>query len=161
SVLVGDQFNSRIRMVTPGGYTSTIAGGYVGDNNPATRAAFAAPENLAFDATGNYYVAELGANPVRRIDLSGLITTIIGNGIRGYTGDGGLASEAQVNSPVGVAADRNGNIFIADTGNAVIRKIDAAGFVSTFATDPNFSDLVSLTTDTAGNLYSADDGACV
>jgi sugar lactone lactonase YvrE len=96
------------------------------------------------------------------VDTTGKITTVAGTGASGYTGDGGSATAAQLYFPEGVAVDASGNIFIADNFNAVIRKVDAVSKnISTFATDPNFFDLVSLAVDGQGNLYSADDFACV
>jgi sugar lactone lactonase YvrE len=161
SLLVADTFNGRVREVTTAS-TSTKAGGFVGDNRRGILATLTAPENLAFDSAGNYYIAEWGGNRIRKLDAgSGQITTIAGTGISGSGGDGGPATAAQLYNPLGVAADNLGNFYIADTSNVVIRKVDSTGTITTFATDPNFSDLVSLATDSAGNVYSADDGACV
>ncbi len=161
SLLVADLYNARIREVTAS-TTGTRAGGPGSDNKLATLGVLIAPQNLAFDSVGNCYVAEYGGMRIRKVDdCSGRITTVAGTGITGYSGDGGLATAAQINAPFGVAVDRIGNLFIADTVNNVIRKVDTSGIITTFASDPNFSDLVSLATDTDGNLYSADDGACV
>jgi sugar lactone lactonase YvrE len=160
-LLVADQFNGRIREVTAAS-TSTIAGGVVGDNRRGVLSTLTTPENLAFDSAGNYYIAEWGGNRIRKLNAgSGQITTVAGTGVTGYSGDGGPATQAQLNGPLGVAADMAGNLYIADTSNLVIRKVDSFGTITTFATDPSFSDLVSLAIDSAGNLYSADDGACV
>ncbi len=160
NLLVTDEFNSRVRTVTSS-VTTTLAGGFVGDNGPATGADFVAPENLVFDSAGNYYVADPNAHRIRKIDTSGKITTVAGNGTTGYSGDGGLATQGQLNFPYGVVVDSAGNIFIADTGNGLIREVNTSGIITTFATDASFSDLLSLTMDTSGNLYAADDGVCV
>jgi sugar lactone lactonase YvrE len=161
SLLVADSNNARIREVTPTA-TSTRAGGPGSDNKRATLAVLVVPENLAFDFIGNCYVAEYGGMRVRKVDdCSGRITTVAGTGVTGYSGDFGPAIAAQVSFPQGVAVDGTGNLFIADTGNNVIRKVDSSGIITTFVTDPNFSDLASMATDKYGNLYSADDGACV
>ena len=160
SLLVADSLNDRVRRVAASA-TTTLAGGWVGDNGSALKADFADPENLAFDSAGNYYIADYSGNRIRKVDTTGKITTVAGNGTSGYSGDGGLATQAQIYLPLGVAVDPTGNLFIADTSNLVIRKVDTSGTIKTFATDVSFSDLVSLTTDAAGNLYSADDGACV
>ena len=160
SLLVADSLNDRVRRVAASA-TTTLAGGWVGDNGSALKADFADPENLAFDSAGNYYIADFSGNRIRKVDTTGKITTVAGNGTSGYSGDGGLATQAQIYLPLGVAVDPTGNLFIADTSNLVIRKVDTSGTIKTFATDVNFSDLVSLATDAAGNLYSADDGACV
>jgi NHL repeat len=149
--------NSRLRALT--NIARTVAGGFVGDGSPATRASLVLPENIAFDAAGNYYIADFGGNRVRKVS-AGTITTVAGTGISGYSGDGGAATSAELYFPAGVAVDGTGNIYIADAGNGVIRKV-SAGTINTFATGPNFSDLTSLAVDSAGNLYSADDGACV
>jgi streptogramin lyase len=160
NLLVVDEINARVRMVTSS-LVTTFAGGFIGDNRRATLAAFVAPENLSFDLFGNYYVADTGGNRIRKVDASGRITTVAGTGISGYTGDGGPAIGAQLYTPFGVAADPFGNLFISDTTNAVIRKVDSVGTINTFASDPSFSDLLTILSDSNGNLYVADDGNCV
>ena len=161
SLLEVDQLNFRLREITPAA-TTTKAGGFGPDGGNATQSVLVFPLNLAFDPSGNYYIAENGGNRIRRVDAgSGQITTIAGNGTVGYSGDGGPATAAQLGLPQGVAADGSGNVYIADSGNLVIRKVDSSGIITTFVTNPSISDLTSLATDRAGNLYSADDGACV
>jgi len=160
SLLVTDQTNARIRKVTPTA-TTTVAGGFASTSGRGTRANLPDTENLAFDSAGNYYVVDFGGNRVLKVTPSGQSSMFAGNGTSGYSGDNGPATQAQLYLPLGVAADTSGNVFIADTSNAVIRKVDSSGIITTFASDPNFSDLVSLATDAAGNLYSADDAACV
>ena len=160
SLLVVDEINARVRTITSS-IVTTFAGGYIGDNQPATLAAFAAPENLAFDLFGNYYVADAGGNRIRKVDPTGRITTVAGTGVSGYTGDSGPATQAQLYTPFGVAADPFGNLFISDTTNLAIRKVDTSGTITTFATDPSFSDLLTVVSDNSGNLYVADDGNCV
>lgn len=160
-LIVVDSFNARVRKATGSGVMKTIAGGFLGDGQKGTSAALVQPENLAFDSAGNYYIADAGGNRIRKVDGSGNITTVAGNGISGSGGDGGPATAANLYYPEGVVPDSNGNLYIADTFNGVIRKVDASQNISTFAADPNFSDLTSLALDTSGNLYSADDGACV
>src|SRR6267154_2842712 len=108
-LLVADQFNGRIREVTAAS-TSTIAGGVVGDNRRGVLSTLTTPENLAFDSAGNYYIAEWGGNRIRKLNAgSGQITTFAGTGVTGYSGDGGPATQAQLNGPLGVAADMAGN----------------------------------------------------
>jgi len=160
SLLVVDELNARLRTVTST-VTTTFAGGFVGDNRIATLAGFAQPENLAFDSGGNYYIADVAGNRIRKVDTSGQITTVAGTGITGYSGDFGPATQARLSAPYGVTVDPSGNIFIADTSNVVIRKVDTSGTITTFASDPSFSDLLSLASDSAGNIYVADDGVCV
>jgi sugar lactone lactonase YvrE len=160
NLLLVDTANQRLRLLSRTA-TTTIAGGYVGDSKRATQASFQQAENIASDAAGNYYVVDSAGNRIRKIDTAGNISTIAGNGLSGYSGDGGPATQAEINLPFGVAVDPSGNIFIADTSNGVVRKVDASGTISTFAADPNFSDLLSLATDALGNVYAADDATCV
>jgi uncharacterized protein (TIGR03437 family) len=126
----------------PGGTTSyiigTIAGnGYSGDNGPATSAWLAYPSGLAFDSLGNLYIAEsssgVGNHRIRKITPQGIITTVAGNGTRGFSGDGGPATAAQLNSPRGLAADKLGNLYIADSGNLRVRRVSPAGLIYTVA----------------------------
>ena len=115
----------------------TIAGngvtGYSGDSGPATAAELSNVDGLVIDTFGNIYVAEFGNNTIRKIAPSGIITTYAGNGTAGYSGDGGPASAAKLSAPVKLAIDKVGNIYVADHGNNVIRKITPAGIISTFA----------------------------
>ncbi|PYX35970.1 MAG: hypothetical protein DMG75_12175, partial [Acidobacteria bacterium] len=119
------------------------------------------PENIAFDKAGNFYIAETNGNRIRTLSSSGVIRTFAGTGISGYSGDGGKASSARLWFPFGVTADSGGNVFIADSGNNVIRKVNTAGIITTFAKDPSFLLLAGLATDSTGNVYAADFGACV
>jgi YVTN family beta-propeller protein len=157
--LVADGFNSRVRKAVNGVMT-TIAGGHLGDGGKAISATLVLPESVRFDAGGNYYIAESTGNRIRRVNTSGTITTIAGIGSNGYTGDGGLATAAQLSNPNGVAVDGSGNIYISDTFNNVIRKV-AAGIINTFATSSSFSSLMAMSVDSANNIYVADSGACV
>jgi uncharacterized protein (TIGR03437 family) len=118
-----------------GSYTvSTIAGSdWVGENIPATSAILIQAEGIVTDLTGNVYVSDANNHRVRCIAPNGIIRTIAGNGIAGFAGDGGPASASQLNSPYGLAFDFAGNLYIADLGNARIRRITPAGMISTFA----------------------------
>lgn len=121
------------------GVIQTVAGtgekGYAGDGGPAIKALLSEPFMCAFDPQGNLYVAEATNHCVRRIDKNaGIITTIAGNGTMGYSGDGGPATEATLNQPYSLEIDRNGDIYIVDRLNAVIRKVAAAtGIITTVA----------------------------
>jgi DNA-binding beta-propeller fold protein YncE len=121
------------------GRIHTIAGtgakGYAGDGGPAPQALLNEPFMCAFDAAGNLYVAEAANHCVRRIDTAtGVITTVAGTGAPGYAGDGGLATRATLNQPYSMQIDTNGDIYIVDRLNAVIRKVDAVtGFITTVA----------------------------
>jgi sugar lactone lactonase YvrE len=137
SVFVADSGNHRIRRVGPDGVVDTVAGtgtaGYAGDGGPARAAQFANPQGVAAAADGSLYVADTGNNRVRRITPDGIVRTIAGNGTRGMSGNKGPAPIAQLNEPVRVAVDAAGNVYIADRVNGHIRKVDAAGIISTIA----------------------------
>jgi hypothetical protein len=167
--------NAALVALTPG-LISTVAGsgtsGYVGDGGAATGAQLGAPNRLAVAGSGNFYIADHNNNVVRKVTAAtGIITTIAGTGNAGYTGDGGLAASAQLNLPAGVAADSAGNLYIADQGNNVIRKITAAtGVITTVAgngtcgyagdggaaTSGQLCSPAYVSVDSAGNFYIAD-----
>jgi uncharacterized protein (TIGR03437 family) len=123
NIYVADTFNFRIRKIGTNGIITTVAGngssGYSGDGGPATSAQFMAPTGLAVDAAGNLYVADLYR--VRKVSASGVISTIAGNGIQGYLGDGGVATSSELNSVNGLGVDPSGNVYVCDTGNNVVR----------------------------------------
>ena len=135
---IADTSNFRIRKVDASGNITTIAGTGAwsqldwnhGNGGPATSAEIG-PLAIALDGAGNLYIAD--DLVIRRVDLNGFITTIAGNGIRGYGGDGGPALDAEIQQATGVAVDTAGNIYIADSGNSRIRKIDASGIIDTVA----------------------------
>jgi hypothetical protein len=126
--------HGRIRKVDTFGIISTYGGvdtfGYSGDGGPAIAAKLGG-EQLATDTKGNLYIAEGGNHRIRKINVDGIITTIAGNGIAGYSGDGGAATAAQLSQPYGVFADRCGNIYIGEFLNNRIRKVDTNGIIST------------------------------
>jgi hypothetical protein len=136
NVYIPDSGNSRVRKVSPNGTITTFAGsgssGYAGDGGPATSAVLNYPEAVAFDSAGNYYIADEGANVIRKINSSGIISTAVGTGTAAYTGDGGPATGATLNGPVGVQVDSAGNLYISDQLNNVIRKV-TNGTISTYA----------------------------
>ena len=139
---------------TPGIVTTTAGtgeSGYSGDGGPAVSAKFNSPVSVLRDNVGNLYIADIGNNVVRKIDLDGNISTVAGNGTQGYSGDGGLATAAQLAWPWGVAVDSAGNIYIADFLNFCVRKVDANGIISTVATSG--SPVRSVTVDDPGNVY--------
>ena len=157
---------------------STIAGlptqaGYAGDYGPALSAQFSGPIAVAVDGKGNYYVADYLNNLVRKVDTNGVITSFAGSGTIGYSGDGGPALGAQLSTVHGLAADAAGNVYISDTANAVIRKVDTNGIITTFAgsgvrgfggnsgaaINAEFTSPAGLAFDTEGNLYVADVGS--
>jgi len=137
NVYIADYGNNRIRKVNTSSIISTIAGNgtysHSGDGGPATVAELNTPNYVALDGAGNVYIADLANNKIRKVNTSGIISTIAGNGITGYSGDGGPATGAELNTPHGVAVDGSGNVYIADYNNNVIRKVNTSGIISTFA----------------------------
>lgn len=153
NLYIADSLHNMIRKVDTTQTMSTIAGtgtsGYGGDNGPATASTLYTPSGVALDGAGNLYIADTGNNAVREIvGATGIIKTVAGNGTQGNAGDGGPAVSANLNQPLGVTVDIGGNLFIADTGNNRIRRVDASsGTITNVAGDPN---------GTAG--YSGDNG---
>lgn len=142
NMFVADGGNNRVRKVDSSGIISTVAGtgiaGFGGDGGPATAAHLNGPWAIAVDGAGALYVAELRNDRVRRIDVSGVITTVAGTGVRGYAGDGGPATAAALSMPSDVAVDGAGNVYIADRGNNRVRRIDSAGTITTVAGDGRY-----------------------
>src|SRR5688572_3260061 len=127
NIYISDTGNNVVRKIN-NGIITTMAGtgeeGYTGDNGLATLATFLAIKGLGTDDVNNIYVADSGNNVVRMLDVTtGKITTEAGNGTAGYAGDGGSATAARLSSPLGVALDSEGNIYIADSQNSVIRVV--------------------------------------
>ena len=108
--------------------------GYTGDGGAATAAQVAAPTGVAIDASGNVYIADQGNNRVRKVNTSGAISTAAGNGTAGYYGDGGLATLAELNNPIGLCIDASGNMYVADSRNNVVRRIGTPVLGITIAT---------------------------
>jgi uncharacterized protein (TIGR03437 family) len=133
NVYIADDLNSNVRMVTPAGIISTVAGSGIfdctGDGGPATLAALGYPEGIAFDSSGNLYIADSYCDQVRMVTPAGVISTVAGSGYEGFSGDGGAAADADLDTPNGVGVDSQGNIYIADSGNFRIRKLTAAQIV--------------------------------
>ncbi len=132
-----DNVNQRIRKVDAAGIITTYAGngifGYTGDGGPATNASIGDPDRIGMDRYGNLFIADADNYVVRKVNTSGIITTVIGIGVPAYSGDGGPATAAGIRQPLGVAFDINGNMYIADGYNHVVRKVTPAGIISTFA----------------------------
>ena len=119
------------------GIISTLAGngtqGYNGDTIAASTAELNGPAGVATDGAGNFYIADYNNNRIRKVTPDGTITTVAGNGTGGFSGDGGLATGAQLRQPERVALDGAGNLYIADIGNGRVRKVTPAGIISTVA----------------------------
>jgi uncharacterized protein (TIGR03437 family) len=179
NLYIADQVNNVIRAVTAGNI-STVAGygigGYAGDGGVAASAAINAPDSLTFDKQGNYYFSEVLSNVVRKVTIStNIISTVAGEQSLGaaYLGDGFAATAAQLDEPAGVAIDANGNIYIADSANAVIRLVTAStGIITTYAgtgtlgfygnggpataAHLNYPREIALNPNGSGDLYIAD-----
>jgi len=127
NLFIADSYNNRIRKVTATGTITTVAGngapGFSGDGGPATSAKLWYPLGVAVDQSGNLFIADAHNNRIRKVTPAGIISTVVGNGIAGFSGDGGAATSAQLSYPSGVAVDTVGNLFIADLGNDRVRKV--------------------------------------
>jgi sugar lactone lactonase YvrE len=130
-LLIADTGNSLIRKVTSGGAIATVAGNWIasfsGDGGPATSASLCTPFAVAIDASGNIFIGDTCNNRIRKVSAGGIVTTLAGNGAAGFSGDGGPAVSASMNSPRGVAVDSSGNVFFADAQNNRIREVLAQG----------------------------------
>ena len=174
NVYIADNGNGRIRKVNISGVITTVAGngtiGYAGDGGAATAAELYNAYSVAVDGSGNIYIADYGIGRIRKVNTSGIITTIAGNGIFGYSGDGGAATAAELNGPSGVAVDGSGNVYIAVDGDSRIRKVNTSGIITTLAGNGTLgfsgdggaataaelrnADVVAV--DRSGNVYIAD-----
>lgn len=145
NVYIADTANNRVRKVAADGVIRTVAGngaaGFSGDGNPAVNAQVGNPTALAVDSAGNVYIAD-GSARVRKLFLSGIITTIAGAGLRGYSGDGGIAANARLNGPSALAVNAAGSVWVADTLNNAVRLVQFTGGGTT----------VSAVTNGASNL---------
>ena len=177
NIFIAEAGGQRIRMIGAAtGIISTVAGtgqaGFSGDGGPAVDALMNQPIDLALDAQGRLLVAESVNNVIRRIDLStGTISTVAGTGERGFEGDGGLATEAHLGRPRGIVLDASGNLFVTDSSNHRIRRVDAGtGVITTVAgtAEAGYSgdggpamsavlnDPGGIAADASGNLFFAD-----
>ena len=142
SVYVSDAVNSRIRRITLDGKIQTVTGfgggeglggaGFVGDGGPAAKAKLFSPADVKVDAAGHVYICDSGNNRIRVI-RNGVISTIAGTGKAGFSGDGGAAVAAELNTPMKIAIAKDGSIFIADRANQRVRKVDTKGIITTIA----------------------------
>lgn len=134
NLYVADYVNNRIRKIDVSGNISTFAGdgtpAHTGDGGPATAAQLDYPVAVGTDALGNVYITEGSSNKVRVVNASGIISTFAGNGTAGFSGDGGVATSAELNTNKGVASDASGNIYICDKDNHRIRKVTGPGALS-------------------------------
>lgn len=173
NVYVADSGNNRIRKVVQGGNVTTVAGdgtrAFGGDGGPATAAKLYDPRGISVDAASNIFIADYNNYRIRKVDTSGIIRTVAGDGTTSCChGDGGPATKAELNLPEGVTVDSVGNLFIADTSNGRIARVDMAGNLTTVA-GLGFNDPVtgataigaaigpprSVVVDASGNFYFA------
>ncbi len=168
NIYIGDDAASKILKISPGGVVSTFAGGTLPGSTDGigTAAGFDHPHGVAVDAAGNVYVADQGNNLVRKITPDGTVSTLAGSGTHGAADGTGTA--ASFNNPFGVAVDAAGNVYVADEGNNLIRKITPGGVVTTFAgngtiggtdgsaTAASFNYPQGIAIDAAGNIYVSD-----
>jgi uncharacterized protein (TIGR03437 family) len=161
NLYIADSFNQRIRKIS-GGTITTVAGngtgGYSGDTAAATSAELLGPAGVAVDSSGNLYIADTSNHVVRMVNTSGTITTFAGTNTGGYSGDGGAAIDAELAFPASVAVDASGNVFIADSGNNVIREV-SGGTITTVVgafTPQLLNDPETVLVDKSGNLYISD-----
>ncbi|HXB12966.1 MAG TPA: T9SS type A sorting domain-containing protein [Bacteroidia bacterium] len=177
NVFIADEFNSCVRKINTSGVISTFAGmggvaSYSGDGGQATAAELNYCTDMTFDAVGNMYIADYTGQRIRKVNTSGVISTIAGTGTTGYSGDNGPATAADLNYPYGVAINAAGDIFFSDRYNNRIRKIDAAGTITTIAgtgaatytgdngpaTAATVNNCYKVNLDATGNIYIADFG---
>ncbi|MVM31458.1 hypothetical protein GO755_15540 [Spirosoma sp. HMF4905] len=174
NLFIADKNNNRIRKVATDGTITTVAGNgatdFSGDNGPAINASLASPSGVAVDGTGTIFIADQTNNRIRKIALTGIITTVAGNGSFGFSGDTGPATSAALAGPTGVAVDGAGNLFIADPNNNRIRKVATDGTITTVAgtgsagfsgdngpaTSAKLNNPTGVAVDATGNLFIAD-----
>jgi sugar lactone lactonase YvrE len=188
NLFIGDWGSVRVRKVSPDGLITTFAGsgkaGFSGDGDPAAEARFSELCLGAVDAAGNLFIADRNNHRIRKVSPEGIITTVAGSGPTGAAkgvsaGDGGLATEARLNGPFGLALDRSGNLFFSEAGDVFgvntgfrVRKVDANGIISTVAgsdgrgfsgvggtaTQARLNTPLGVAVDSVGNLFFIDKG---
>ena len=174
NVFFVDCLNNRVRKINTSGVITTVAGdgteGFFGDGVPATSTGLDLPWGIAVDRLGNMYIGDRENHRIRKVNTSGIISTIAGTGTPGYGGDGGPAAIAQLQGPRSVIVDRIGNVYFSDAENHIVRKIDTAGVIRTFAGNryPSFGGdggqatnaslffPSGLVMDVLGNIFIAD-----
>jgi uncharacterized protein (TIGR03437 family) len=174
NLYIADTKSNRVRKVLPSGYILTAAGNGIAalsaENTFAPLAPMNQPHGIAVDSTGAVYIVDSGNHRIVRITAAGTLVTVAGNGSPGWAGDGGRAAFAQLNSPAAIAFDPRGNLYIADTFNHIIRKVNSTGAITTVAgsgaagfagdggpaTSANLNFPAGVAVDAAGQIYIAD-----
>jgi sugar lactone lactonase YvrE len=173
NLFVADSRNNRVRKIDSAGIVTTVAGtllGFSGDGYSAINAKLYYPAGVALDNRNNLYISDTYNQRIRKVNNAGIITTVVGTGVRGYSGDGGQATQAQLYNPAGLVVDNSGNILFADANNNRIRKVDTNGVITTIAgsgirsfsgdgakaTLASLNYPVSLAIDAYSNVYITD-----
>lgn len=174
NLYIADTIDNRVRRVDHAtGLITTVAGtgrpGWSGDDGPAAKAELSGPQAVALSRDGALYIADTGNQRIRRVK-DGVITTVAGSGLEGYAGDGGLATAAELDVPLGLALDSRGNVYIADSGNDRVRKLDVGGHITSVAGNgtrgysgdggpaaaAELAQPVAVSVDSSNNLYIVD-----
>jgi hypothetical protein len=162
NLFIANRDDERVRKVDTDGIITTVAGdgnvGFNGDGGAATSATLYYPAGMAFDAAGNLYIADSENSRIRKVATNGIITTVAGTNLGGYSGDGGPATSARLYYPRSVAVDLSGNLYIADSDNQRIREVQLAGFptlVLTNVSTNNAGNYTVLVTGPFGSVTSA------
>ncbi len=171
NVFFADSYNQRVRCISTSGIITTVAGsspaGYSGDGGPATAAQFSSILGMSIDAAGDIFISDFGNYRIRMVNTGGVVNTIAGNGVSGYYGDGGPATDAEVDHVWGVWVDIPGNVYIADWYGNRIRMVNTSGIISTLtgdgtgqntgdggpATAAEIAGPAGVVTDQCGNLF--------
>ncbi|MEO8745075.1 MAG: hypothetical protein ABI334_09615 [Candidatus Dormiibacterota bacterium] len=158
ALFLADRVGSRIWKLNPTGSLSLVAGtgtvGFSGDGGPAIEAELDEPAGFTFDRAGSLFIAEAGNHRVRKVDRAGVITTVAGTGVEGSAGDGGPATQAQLDVPNRLLFDRAGNLLIDNYGSGRVRSVSPNGIITTIAS--GLKGPHGLALDASGRLYIAE-----